>query len=137
MKSDNPLSTVQTILLAVVVLGVAVVGATTELLAGDLAERVLMVLLGGMLVLYGNAVPKALRPLSEMRCVPATEQRLRRLTGWLLVLTGLSWAVSWIALPVDAAEMVTLPTAAACTLLVAGVVGWCLFARRRARSAES
>ena len=65
----------------------------------DTARRMLGVLMGVVVVVYANAVPKALSPLLQMRCAPAAEQAMRRFTGWSLVLGGTGYAVAWAVAP--------------------------------------
>lgn len=49
-------------------------------------------------------VPKALAPLIQMRCDPASEQAMRRFTGWTLALGGAGYAVTWIIAPLQHAN---------------------------------
>jgi hypothetical protein len=71
---------------------------------GTLGRRLPMIVLGAFFVVTGNALPKMLTPLSDLRCDAATAQAIQRFSGWAWVLTGLSYAVSWIVLPIEAAE---------------------------------
>jgi hypothetical protein len=74
----------------------------------SLSQRLTMAIQGGFFVFTGNAIPKLLRPLSSMRCDGATEQALRRFSGWTWVLTGAGFAVSWLVLPLHLAEPVSV-----------------------------
>ncbi|MBY0573375.1 MAG: hypothetical protein K2P84_06805, partial [Undibacterium sp.] len=64
-----------------------------EYLSAELAQRLLGVMMGCVVIFYSNVVPKTLTPLTRMRCDPNTEQSIRRFTGWSLVLGGLGYAV--------------------------------------------
>lgn len=115
-------------------LALAAVLAVTDL-SGD---QKLMVLIGAVLVMTGNSMPKALRPLSRMRCETATEQAIRRGTAWFFVLVGLSWIASWLALSEGLATSITIVTSAVTTVVIAAVVMWCRSTRAGDRpSAET
>jgi hypothetical protein len=75
-------------------------------LSPDTARRMMGVLLGVVVMVYANAVPKALSPLIQMRWNPAEEQALRRFTGWSLVLGGAAYAAAWAIAPIDKANLV-------------------------------
>lgn len=55
----------------------------------ELSHRLLDVLRGAVVVVYSNAVPKALASHARLRCSPAAEQPARRFAGWSLVLGGI------------------------------------------------
>jgi hypothetical protein len=79
----------------------------------DFAERVTMALMGVFFIFMGNAMPKTLRPLAALRRDPARVQAARRFEGWTWVVSGLAFAVVWLAAPMD----LTLP------LSMAAIVG--------------
>lgn len=69
------------------------------------ARRLAGALLGGVVVVYANAIPKALA--ARMRCAsPAADQAARRFAGWALVLGGLGYMLAWLAAPLHLAGMV-------------------------------
>ena len=82
----------------------------------DLSRRATMIMAGVFLVVTGNALPKKLTPLAELRCDPAAAQASHRLAGWTWVLTGLAVVVVWLVAPVELAKAVSLP------LLVGGML---------------
>ena len=73
--------------------------------AGDLPDRLLMVLIGAFIVVTGNAIPKRLSPRG--RCEPVEVQAFRRFAGWTWVLAGLALMLAWLVLPNAAADVVT------------------------------
>lgn len=76
-----------------------------EYLDPEWAQRLAGALLGGIVVVYANAIPKALT--ERMRCAsPALEQAARRFAGWALVLGGLGYMLAWLAAPIGMAGMV-------------------------------
>lgn len=96
----------------------------------DLARRLLGVLLGAVVLMYANAIPKALTPLVQMRCDAAAEQRLRRFAGWMLALGGLGYAVAWAILPLAYAANVAVGILGLAFLLVAGRLALAMSRRR-------
>jgi hypothetical protein len=73
----------------------------------DLAQRMLMVILGAFFTFTGNALPKTLTPLAA-KCDGARVQAFQRLAGWTWVLTGLTFATAWLVLPLYLAQPVSL-----------------------------
>lgn len=95
----------------------------------DLARRLVGILMGCIVVLYANAVPKQLTPLAALRCSPAKEQSIRRFTGASLVVGGAGYALAWILAPVDSANVVGAAVLG-CSLLLVAVRYASLFAGR-------
>jgi len=93
--------------------------ASPEYLDPEWARRLGGVLLGGVVVAYANAVPKALS--RRMRCTtPGADQAARRLAGWALVLGGLGYMLAWLLAPLHLAGMIgglTLGFAVTCAAL--------------------
>ena len=114
--------------------GVLAISAALTLLSpqyisAELAQRLLGVLLGGLVVIYANAVPKALVPLLQLRCDPAADQALRRRVGATLVLGGLAYALAWLLAPLTMAPVLSATLLGAAVLLVLVRLSW---ARRNA-----
>lgn len=89
-------------------LGATLAGALGAIHASDLGRRTTMAILGAVLMFTGNAMPKTLTPLSALKCDVAKVQTFQRFAGWTWVLTGLGFAIAWLALPVRAATPVSL-----------------------------
>jgi hypothetical protein len=85
----------------------------------DLDRRSTGLLIGALLVMVGNTIPKNLPPLSS-GCDGARQQTFHRLAGWTWVLCGLASALGWLALPIDIAETaaIALPVAAIALTIV-------------------
>ena len=70
-------------------------------------SRLMGVLTGLLVVLFANAVPKALAPWpASAGCDPAARQRRQRFFGWALTLGGLAYALAWLVVPLGAAAVV-------------------------------
>ncbi len=100
-----------------------------EYVSEELSRRLLGVLLGLTVMVYANAVPKALTPLVGMRCDPATEQSLRRFTGWSLTLGGLMYAVTWLVASIGMAGTISAVLLGAALLLAILRHAWAMVGR--------
>jgi hypothetical protein len=87
-------SSVALVALFVAFAGVVVARETGQI-DGILAKRGVGALLGGIMVVTGNILPKLIFPLSRAARVSAAE----RLCGWILVLTGLTLVAAFALLP--------------------------------------
>ena len=76
----------------------------------DLSQRLTNVVTGLFFIWMGNAMPKALTPLSGPQCSgdPIKAQAFQRFVGWTWVLTGLAYSISWLMLPAGFAKPVAL-----------------------------
>ena len=85
----------------------------------DLSKRLTQVLTGLFFVWMGNAMPKALTPLSGPQCSgdPMKSQAFQRFMGWTWVLTGLAYSISWLVLPIGSAK----PVAMTCLFVGMGI----------------
>jgi 4-hydroxybenzoate polyprenyltransferase len=83
----------------------------------DMAQRLLGVLLGALVVVYANAIPKALADCTGKTRNPAQAQAARRFAGWALVLGGLGYMLASLCAPIGIAR----PLAA--SLLAAALLG--------------
>lgn len=115
------------LVLAIAILGIAwglklAVGA--DLIELDTQKRAIGVVMGLVLVLYANAVPKTLEPLTAGRCEPSTRQALQRFSGWILVLAGAAYSVAWAVLPLAYARPTAVLAVVAGLLVVVGRFVW-------------
>jgi hypothetical protein len=112
MKCASPL--VRSLLGAAFVLAASALLAwlTPDYLSGEMRQRLTGALLGAIVVVYANAIPKAV--FARTRCAPTLAQAARRFTGWALVLGGLGYIAASLLAPIEVSGMVaglTLGTA--------------------------
>ena len=82
----------------------------------ELSQRLTMATFGGFFMFVGNMTPKMLAPLVGLQCDGARMQAWQRFTGWTWMLTGLAFAIAWLALPPAVAKPVSM------ALLIGGVL---------------
>jgi hypothetical protein len=102
----------------IIAASIALALASPEYISTTLARRLLGGLLGMVVVLYANQVPKALTPLARLRCDPVKEQALRRFAGWALLLGGLGYATAWMFAPIASARLFAIAALGSALLLV-------------------
>ena len=100
----------------------------------DSLERVWGVVMGAVLVVMGNLMPKTLTPLAAQPRSESHTQSTRRFAGWSFVLAGLAYATVWMVLPVTQANTVAMLICASAVVLV---VIRCTWAFSRAASKGS
>jgi hypothetical protein len=119
-KRDRTSVVVRALLVGLSFLGAAAAlrFLTPDHIGAEAGSRLMGVLMGGLVVVYANAAPKSLTPLSRMRCNVATEQALRRFTGWALTIGGLAYALIWVVAPLESANMLAMGALGTAFLLV-------------------
>jgi len=123
------------IAVAAVVLAVSLVSSLGRALglvtAADPFARVVMAVVGVFLAVTGNAIPKALAPLTSLTRA-ARRQAFQRAIGWTWVLAGLGVAAAALLLPLDTATAVSAGLLVAAIAISAGRVVSCRAAREDA-----
>lgn len=69
----------------------------------DMVRRSVQVMIGLGLAIWSNFTPKQLGPVGSPQ-TEALKQRLLRVTGWSMVLAGLTYAGLWAFAPLDFAK---------------------------------
>ena len=105
MKRAFPLG--RPLLAAALILGAsaALSWLTPAHLDPDTRHRLLGVLLGAIVVVFANAIPKALVTRSALRCDPAADQAARRFAGWSLVFGGIGYMLASLLAPVETSSL--------------------------------
>ena len=101
--------------------------AAPEYLSVEMARRLTGVLLGFVVVVYANALPKSLVALARLHCSPAREQAARRFAGWSLVLGGIGYMAASLLAPLASIHLVG---GAMLTMALAAAILRCLRAGR-------
>lgn len=93
----------------------------------DAVNRIVFGAIGLMIAWYGNRLPKTLAPT-------AAAQRVNRVGGWSMAISGLVYALLWIFAPFDVALW------GGCAAILAGMaltLATCLHARQRHLAADA
>jgi hypothetical protein len=80
-------------------------------------RRTTMIMIGAYLAMTGNAMPRMLPPTSSMPGAGARVQAFQRFAGWTWALCGLGFAMTWLALPIDAATPISMSLVAVSTIV--------------------
>lgn len=91
----------------------------------DIERRVLLLTASAVFIIFGNALPKILTPLSMLS--PAAAARVtaaRRFIGLVWVMLGSTMALACLATPLTFATVVTRWAAAGCILTILGAIVW-------------
>jgi hypothetical protein len=80
--------------------------AAPEYLSPEWALRLTGALLGCVVMVYANVIPKSLTSLARVRGSPAQEQAARRFAGWSLVLGGLGYMLAMLLAPLAVMHLV-------------------------------
>jgi hypothetical protein len=116
--------------MGLMVLAMALAFAThLAALSVTVEKRALGVLIGVMVVVIGNLLPK-LRPLSTRGADPSRATAAERFTGWLLVLAGTAYVALFVFLPLERARPIAAMTGLSAIVLV--TLSWTRLALTRA-----
>jgi hypothetical protein len=106
------------------------VAARTGFLGVDTQDRAIGVIIGLVLAVFANELPKKLPPLTHGD--PVRIQKYQRFAGWTFMLAGLGSALVWLVAPIEIAN----PLSIALVLAGVGTAGvTCLVARAAAKPA--
>ena len=104
-----------------------------HVVSAEMVERLMGLLMGTVVIVSANAIPKRLVPLARLSCEPAREQTLRRFCGWAMVLGGLGYTLAFALAPIAIAGTLAISLLAPAVVVVAGIAARCAWMRRRAR----
>ena len=106
MKHPFPIA--RSLAAAALIIGVAALLSllSPAYISAEWSQRLIGVMLGTVVVVYANAIPKALVALSRLRVSAAEDQAARRYAGRALVLGGLAYALAWLLAPLQMAALV-------------------------------
>lgn len=110
--------------------------AAEALIADDLAQRAVQVIIGLGLAAYANVMPKQLGGPRKSAEAETRAQGALRVAGWSMTLAGLAQAGLWAFAPLPLANAASMALVAGATLLTLGYAIWCFTACRRAPAAN-
>jgi len=104
------------------------------LASAGITERANGVMMGVVLIITGNYLPKTVRSLTAQRCDPARRQMVERLSGWALVLAGFVSAAASAFAPVTMAEPLSIGAGLSALLVIIILHFWLM---RTARDTQT
>ncbi len=110
--------------------------AAETMIPDDLARRAVQVLIGLGLAAYANVMPKQLGGPRKSAEAETRAQAALRVAGWSMTLAGLAHAGLWAFAPLPFANIASMVSVAAATLLTLAYAVRCYRACRRAPAAN-
>lgn len=104
-----------------------------QVVSAEAVARLMGMLMGSVVLVSSNAIPKRLVPLARLSCDPAREQAIRRFVARALVLGGLGYTLAYALAPITIASPLAICLLAPAVLVVAGIGARCAWMRRNAR----
>lgn len=105
--------------------------AVEGMIAEDLAQRIVQVLVGLGLAAYANVMPKQISGPRRSVEAETRSQAALRVTGWSMTLAGLAYAGFWAFAPLPVADTVSLVPVVVAMVLTLGYAVWSFTACRR------
>lgn len=91
----------------------------------DTTTRGVMILIGVMLVVVGNAMPKKFEgPAEQTVGEVVTRQSILRVGGWAMMLGGLVWVALWAVAPRDTATIGSVTAVASAVVVMMVYAVW-------------
>ena len=97
------------------------------------SRRATQVVIGLMLAVYGNYMPKRASASGLAVCHTPWSQSALRVGGWAMAIAGLLHAAFWAFAPIAWADLAATTVVATATLVTAAYGFWMFASRRRAR----
>jgi len=66
----------------------------------SMSDRINSAIIGLIMVIIGNSLPKTLESTDQQKCTYSTEQKLKRFAGWTFVIAGLGYSLIWMFAPI-------------------------------------
>ncbi|MCF6293807.1 MAG: hypothetical protein L3J04_10475, partial [Robiginitomaculum sp.] len=79
-----------------------------QALDAEMGERINSAILGAIVMIMGNFLPKAINPIGENNCEISATQKLQRFAGWTFVISGFVFSLIWIFAPIDMAAKLAM-----------------------------
>jgi hypothetical protein len=103
-----------------------------DFIGAEATIRMMGVLMGLIILVLANAVPKRLVPLARLHCDPVREQALRRFAARMAVLGALGYTLAYAFAPIAIVHKVAFWLLEPPCLVFAVILVRCAWARRRA-----
>lgn len=100
-------SLTRSLLGAALIIGIsaALAWAAPVYISSEWSHRLLGAMLGVVVAVYSNAIPKVLTARARRHGAPGADQAARRFAGWILVLGGFGYMFAWLVAPLEMAAV--------------------------------
>jgi len=119
---------------AIILAGLILLGSISASMAkefgmidAELSKRIVGIIIGIVLIVMGNYMPKKLVALGDTNCSHTKSQSIQRFMGWTFVIAGMLYAGVWIVFDLDQAGFVIMLTFPAAIVLI--IIARMLFLR--------
>ena len=131
MISDHPIRR-SLLIAAIYILTAVVLNELRErhVVSAETTVRLMGILIGLVVLVSANAIPKRLVPLASLSCDPTREQNLRRFSSWALVLGSLGFTLAYALAPIAIASTLAICLLAPAGLVVVAISVRCAWRRR-------
>src|SRR5262245_42947040 len=102
-----------------------------EIIGADAARRSIQVMIGLVLMVYGNFMPKDIAATRTTACAASRSQSALRVGGWSMALAGLGYAGLWAFAPLAFANAASMVVVATAMLVTMGYGGWLVLSCRQ------
>lgn len=103
-----------------------------EMVSAETSIRLMGMMMGAVVLVTANVIPKRLVPLARLSCAPSREQTLRRFAAWTMVLGGLGFTLAYALAPIAIARTLAMCLLAPAAIVVVGIQARCAWMRRGA-----
>jgi hypothetical protein len=108
-----------------------------EMIGADAARRSIQVMIGLVLMVYGNFMPKDIAGARTMACAASRAQSALRVGGWSMALAGLGYAGLWAFAPLAFANVASMVVVATAMLGTMGYGAWLVVSCRQTENNPS
>ena len=108
-----------------------------EMIGAEAARRSIQVMIGLILMVYGNFMPKDIAGARTMACAASRAQSALRVGGWSMALAGLGSAGLWPFAPFAFANIASMVVVATALVVTMGYGGWLVLSCRQTQNNSS
>lgn len=108
-----------------------------DIVSADLSRRTMQVIVGLVLALYANQMPKDIGQWRGSARAAAAAQSALRTGGWSLTLAGLAYAGLWALAPLAVADLASMAVVATAMVITIAYAGWAFTSCGRAKGREA
>jgi len=98
----------------------------SDLIDAESAKRMVSVVIGLYVAVWGNFMPKRWGAPVAPGCAPSRARSVTRVGGWAMTLAGLVFAAAWAFAPINVARLVAVGAVASATVVMMAYAVWAI-----------